>query len=157
MELKMRLYITPFAHAEGMTVDITWTDVKRSKRLDKWPRTMVIIYSYPSPPTGCDQELTMMMLLLIMMMMISSSRCYRKSLKGVRIITSWLRILDAAHCRRLPHWNICTFWIFLKNGSLVLNGNPGGSIECNCQGALNAKDRHTDGQIYGRTGMQANR
>src|SRR6218665_3122198 len=47
---------------------INWTDIEGSNGLDKGPRTMEVINSYPSPPNGWHQELMMMMMMMMMMM-----------------------------------------------------------------------------------------
>jgi len=41
---------------------ITWTDTEGSNGIDKGPRTMEVIHSYPSQPFGWRQELMMMMM-----------------------------------------------------------------------------------------------
>src|SRR6218665_72569 len=52
------------------------------------------------------------------------SHCFSKSQRRERILTSWPRSLDVAHCLRRSLWQIWTFWKFLsKDGNLSANGN----------------------------------
>src|SRR6218665_3754127 len=47
---------------------INCTDIERSNGLDKEPRTVKAVHSYPSPPNGWRQELLLMMMMMMMRM-----------------------------------------------------------------------------------------
>src|SRR6218665_2181398 len=58
---------------EDLSSFITQTSTKRCSRLDRWLRTMEIIYSYPSPPTGWHQEQNHQYKIVLMIMIMCSS------------------------------------------------------------------------------------
>jgi len=72
--------------------DITWSNANMSNGLNKWPRTMKVIYWYPLPPNSQHRELSMVMMIMMMsvvmavLMVISEFQLKVRRLKCVPLL-----------------------------------------------------------------------
>src|SRR6218665_196776 len=62
----------------------TWTNTKGCNGFDKLPKTMAIIYSYPSPHSGCHQGLVVVVVTVTMTMMIHASNLETNSVRHIK-------------------------------------------------------------------------